>query len=302
MGLVAVTAYGGFLAVVVWAIAFLADLGDLPTIDGEARRSWPAAAGIDLALLGAFAVHHSVMARGRAKRALVRVVPAALERSTYVLIADALLALVFWQWQPMDGAVWDVRTEPWRALLWTVFGTGWLVAVASTFMVDHFDLVGVRQALSRPGDYTAPPFQVRWLYRWVRHPLMLGLLVAFWATPRMSAGHLLFALASTGYIAIGVRFEEHDLERELGQPYCDYARRVPAVIPGTPRGRVDREDRRPQAPANEASRAVRRRFGTGSQVAGSSGAGRRRARAAAAPAAAPTTTAPTKNDAASSRR
>jgi protein-S-isoprenylcysteine O-methyltransferase Ste14 len=232
-----VIAYAGFLAVILWAIAFLADVHAVTAVDRGPRDPRLEELVIDLALLGAFALHHSVMARDSAKRLLTRVLPAEAERSTYVLAADALLALVLWQWRPIAGSVWHVSAQPWRDALWVGYGLGWLTAVASTLMVDHFDLVGLRQAASRPGEYEPPTFKVRWLYAWVRHPLMLGLLIAFWIT----AGHLLFALAATGYIAIGLQLEERGLRRELGQPYLDYASQVPAIVP-----RLDR--RRPDAP------------------------------------------------------
>jgi methanethiol S-methyltransferase len=226
-----VVAYAGFLAVVLWAIAFLADLHGVRAVDRGARNPWLQVVVIDLALLGAFALHHSVMARESAKRLITRVVPPAAERSTYVLLADALLALVLWQWRPVAGSVWHVTAQPWRDILWACYGLGWLTAVASTFMIDHFDLVGLRQAASRHGDYEPPKFKVRWLYARVRHPLMLGLLIAFWITPDMTGGHLLFALTTTGYIAIGVQLEERDLRREHGQRYLDYASQVPAIVP-----------------------------------------------------------------------
>ena len=234
-----VVAYAAFLAVVLWAIAFLADLHIVTAVDRGPRDPWLRAVVIDLALLGAFALHHSVMARDSAKRLITRVVPPATERSTYVLVADALLALVLWQWRPIAGSVWHVSAQPWRDILWAGYGLGWLTAVASTFMVDHFDLVGLRQAASRPGDYEPPTFKVRWLYARVRHPLLLGLLIAFWITPDMTAGHLLFALAATGYIAIGVQLEERDLRRELRQRYLDYASQVPAIVPRLDRRRPD---------------------------------------------------------------
>lgn len=225
----AITAWLGFLAVVVWAITFLASVDLLTTVDRRATDSTTTAALVDLALLGAFAVHHSVMARPSAKRVLKRVVPAKAERSTYVLVADLLLALVLWQWRSVPHAIWHL-TQPWTSAVWVVFAVGWLIAIGSTFMIDHFDLVGLRQVAARA--YAPPQFQVRWLYRLVRHPLMLGLVIAFWATPTMSVGHLLFAVASTGYIAVGVWFEERDLRSTLGEPYAAYARRTPAVIPG----------------------------------------------------------------------
>lgn len=225
----AALAYVLFVAVLAWAVAFVADVGVVVGIDHGPRVATGAAIAVDLALLGAFAVHHSVMARPSAKRVLTRFVPAAAERSTYVLSADLLLALVFWQWRPVGGTLWDVSAQPWRGLLWTLYLAGWALAVASTFLVDHLDLVGLRQAGAR--DYVPPGFTTRGLYALVRHPLMLGLLVAFWATPTMSGGHLLFAAAATAYILVGIRFEEADLRRSIGAPYVDYARRTPALLP-----------------------------------------------------------------------
>jgi len=228
---VAIIAYGWFLADVVWAIAFLGGVPVLTTIDGGHRISTPVAVAVDLALFAAFAVHHSVLARDGAKRVLTRVIPPAAERSTYVLAADALLALVLWQWRPVGGSIWEVTAQPWRALLWAVCALGWVIAVAATFMIDHLDFVGLRQAGTRPDRYRPPAFRERWLYAWVRHPLMLGLLIAFWATPAMTASHALFAATATGYIAVGVWFEERDLRRDLGQPYRDYTDRTPAIVP-----------------------------------------------------------------------
>jgi protein-S-isoprenylcysteine O-methyltransferase Ste14 len=228
---VAAVAYVCFLVDVLWAIAFLADVPMLTVIDHGRQGSTPAAVVVDLALLGVFAVHHSVLARDGAKRSVTRIVPAAVERSVYVLGADALLALVLWQWRPVAGSVWQVEAQPWRTIIWVAYGLGWAIALASTFMIDHLDFVGLRQAASRPGAYQPPTFRERWFYALVRHPLLLGLLIAFWATPRMTAGHALFAAAGTGYIAVGLKLEERGLRRHLGEPYQDYARRTPALIP-----------------------------------------------------------------------
>jgi protein-S-isoprenylcysteine O-methyltransferase Ste14 len=228
----AVFAYVWFVADVVWAVAFLADVPVLTAIDHGPRVSTAAAIAVDVALFAAFAVHHSVMARDGAKRVLTRVVPAAAERSTYVVGASALLALILWQWRPIDGRLWDIQAQPWRHIIWAAYGLGWALVVASTFMIDHLDFVGLRQATTRPGGYRPPPFRERWLYAWVRHPLVLGLLIAVWVTPSMSVGHLLFATGASGYIAIGLRLEERDLRRHLGEPYQEYARRTPALVPG----------------------------------------------------------------------
>lgn len=227
----ALIAYVWFLVDIVWAVLFFADIGAHTGIDHGLRESVLPAVAINLALLGAFAVHHSVMARDGAKRVITRVIPAGSERSTYVFVADALLALVLWQWRPFGGTVWDVTGQPWQLLLWTGYSLAWVIALAATFMIDHTDFVGLRQAASRPGHYRPPTFRERWLYSWVRHPLMVGLLLAFWITPRMSTGHLLFAVASTAYIGVGIRLEEHSLRRQHGSEYEEYATRVPALVP-----------------------------------------------------------------------
>jgi protein-S-isoprenylcysteine O-methyltransferase Ste14 len=236
----AVLAYAAFLLATAWAVGFLANLSFAPTtVDGSLRGSRWQSLLVDAGLLLLFAVQHSVMPRAGFKRRLARVLPEGAERSTFVLVSALLLTLLFWQWRPLPGEIWTVSDQPWIALLWTLYALGWVVVVAATFMVDHWDFLGVRQASWDParGPYTGPGFSERWLYAWIRHPLMLGLLVAFWATPRMTVGHLLFAVASTGYIAVGVRFEERDLRRTLGAAYDEYADRVPAVVPGARRPR-----------------------------------------------------------------
>jgi methanethiol S-methyltransferase len=236
----AVLAYAAFVLTSAWGVGFLADLPSAPTgVDGPARGPEWQSLGIDAALLLLFAVQHSVMARAGVKRRMARVVPAAAGRSTFVLTTGLALGLLFWQWRPLPGEVWTVSAQPWVALLWCSYALGWGITFAVTFMVDHADFTGLRQAGwdARCGPYPGPTFSERWLYAWVRHPMMLGLLVAFWATPRMTVGHLLFAVAATGYIAVGLQFEERDLRRELGAVYDDYAERVPAVVPRARRPR-----------------------------------------------------------------
>lgn len=234
----AALAYVLFVAVLVWAVGFVADVGVVPGIDEGQRVTTGTAIVVDLALLGVFAVHHSVMARPAAKRVLSRLVPARAERSTYVLTADLLLALVLWQWRPVGGTLWNVGAQPWRGLVWAAYLAGWAVAVASLFLIDHLDFVGLRQAAAR--SYVSPGFTTRGLYALVRHPLMLGLLVAFWTTPTMSGGHLLFATAATAYVLVGIRLEEADLQRAIGAPYAAYARRTPALLPVRRRAAVSR--------------------------------------------------------------
>jgi protein-S-isoprenylcysteine O-methyltransferase Ste14 len=225
-------AYAAFLVAALWAAGFLADFATPSTIDGGRRVPVWAALLTDAGLLLVFAGQHSVMARAGFKRRLAAILPAAAERSSYVLTASLALALLCWLWQPLPASVWQAGA-PWAAAIWVLYGAGWLIAVAATFMVDHLDFLGVRQAFghARLLPYQPPSFRERWLYCWVRHPMMLGLLITFWATPRMTAGHLLFAAAGTGYIAAGIRFEERDLRREFGDVYRDYAKRVPALLP-----------------------------------------------------------------------
>lgn len=225
----AAVAYVGFLCVFAWTIGFLADLRVPTTIDGGTAGSRATAIVVDLALLTVFALQHSVMARDAVKTRMRRTVPVAAERSTYVLATDLVVALLLWQWRPIDGTVWHVGPQPWRDVVWFVCGAGWLVAVGATFMIDHLEFVGLRQAVT--GASASGALVERWLYAWVRHPILLGLLVAFWATPDMTAGHALFAGASTAYIVVGARLEERDLRRHLGEPYREYAARTPALLP-----------------------------------------------------------------------
>ncbi len=224
----AAIAYAAFLAVLAWAIGFLADAATPTTVDGGRPMAWWWL--IDAALLGLFAVQHSVMARATVKRALR--LPPWLERTVFVFASTAVLALLFSAWAPEPTVIWQVGGAV-AGAIWAVFGLGWAIALAATFMVDHWDFVGLRQARGRRAE---PRFAERWMYAWVRHPMMLGLLIAFWATPHMTVGHAYFALAATGYIVVGLRLEERDLRARLGPVYTEYAERVPAVLP-TPRGR-----------------------------------------------------------------
>jgi protein-S-isoprenylcysteine O-methyltransferase Ste14 len=217
-------AYIAFLLSAAWAFWFLAGHG----IDGPPTRSAAVSLAVDGALLLAFAGHHSVMARAGVKRFL----PAAAERSTFVLVASLLLMAVLAWWQPVPAPVWHIG-RPWSLPVWAVYGLGWIIVVGSTYMIDHADFLGLKQAWrhARREAYSPPAFRQRFLYAWLRHPMMLGLIVTFWATPEMSAGHLFFAVSSTAYIAVGIRFEERSLRADLGPVYDDYAARVPALLP-----------------------------------------------------------------------
>ena len=221
-----------FLAVLGYAVGFFAGFGVPKGIDQGPRAAVPVAVAIDLLLLLLFAVQHTVMARPWFKRRWTRIVPAPAERATFVLAASLVLALLFWLWRPIGGTVWNLP-GPGADALWAVYAAGWAVAVSSTFLISHFDLFGLRQAWlhARRARYSPPPFTERGLYRRIRHPLMAGFVVVFWSAPAMTAGHLLFAAAATGYILVGIAFEEHDLIQSLGETYAAYRARVPALIP-----------------------------------------------------------------------
>jgi protein-S-isoprenylcysteine O-methyltransferase Ste14 len=226
-------AYALFLATLLYTIGFLAGVGVPKGVDdGVVGPAWLALL-VDAGLLTVFAVQHSVMARPAFKRRWTRVVPPVVERSTYVLAATATVALLLWQWRPLPEQVWSVGPAWARAALWTLYGAGWALLVFSTFLLGHFDLFGLRQVLARARErrYAEPGFREPSLYRLVRHPLMVGFLIAFWAAPDMSAGRLLFAVAASGYIMVGVRLEERDLAAQLGEPYRRYMRRVPRFVP-----------------------------------------------------------------------
>lgn len=231
-----------FLAVFLYSIGFVGDFIVPRTVDHGVSASLTEALVVNLLLLALFAVQHSVMARPGFKRWWTRAVPRPVERSTYVLIASLVLALLFWQWRTIPATVWDVGWQPGRVLLWMLFAAGWVTVLVSTFLINHFDLFGLRQVyLAWRGDpYTGLGFSTSVFYRVVRHPIMLGFIVAFWAIPTMTAGHLLFAVATTGYILVALRLEERDLVAELGDQYRDYRTRVPMLVPGLHRRRNGR--------------------------------------------------------------
>jgi protein-S-isoprenylcysteine O-methyltransferase Ste14 len=231
-----VFAYACFLAAFAAGGDFVTGAGFVRGIDAPSARSFPAAIAVDVALLALFGISHSVMARPAFKRRWTKVVPHAAERSVYVLVASLCLGLIFWQWRslpPSIAPLWNVTSAGARAALWALTAAGFLLAVASTFLTNHFDLFGLRQVwlAARRRPYEPVPFKVRALYRLVRHPMMLGLLIVFWAAPTMTADRALFAVAMTAYIAIGIAFEERDLERTFGDSYRRYRREVRAVIP-----------------------------------------------------------------------
>ena len=227
-------AYLLFLATFLYAIAFVGGFGVPVILDGPLTMPFLTALLIDTGLLGVFAVQHSVMARPWFKRWWTQLVPWSIERSTYVLCASLALDLLFWQWRPLGGTVWSIDT-PWlRTVMWALFAYGWLQVLVITFYIDHFDLFGLRQVwlhlLGR--QYTRVQFVTPAPYRFVRHPLYLGFVMAFWTAPTMSVTRLVFAAATTAYILIAIRFEENDLAHEHGAAYESYRRRTPMLVPG----------------------------------------------------------------------
>jgi methanethiol S-methyltransferase len=229
--------YGGiayliFLGAFLYAAAFVGNLGPWNTIDSGAASPTPVALLIDSALLALFAIQHSVMARPAFKRAWTRIVPKAAERSTFVLLASLVLIVMFWQWRPITTPVWTVTAAP-AAALRAVFWLGWGLVLLSTFLINHFELFGLSQVYARlrGHELDAPTFRTPFVYRWVRHPIYLGFLLAFWATPAMTAGHLLFSVATTGYILLGIFLEERDLVAQFGEQYRHYRSRVGMLFP-----------------------------------------------------------------------
>ncbi|HUJ01812.1 MAG TPA: NnrU family protein [Usitatibacter sp.] len=231
--------YGGvvyiaFVGTFLYAIGFVANLGVPKSIDTGAAAPLPVALAVDLALLGLFAVQHSLMARRSFKRWWTRIVPAHLERSTFCLAATAALALLLWQWRPIpEPVIWNVANPAAVLVLRCVFFLGWVVLFTATFLINHFELFGLRQvwAYARGTDIPAPQFRTPFLYRYVRHPIYLGFVLAFWAAPVMTAGHLLFSVACTGYILVGIWFEERDLIAQFGDLYRLYRRQVAMLLP-----------------------------------------------------------------------
>jgi protein-S-isoprenylcysteine O-methyltransferase Ste14 len=231
--------YAVFFATFLYAVGFIGNLLVPVTLDGPPRVGFGTALLTDLGLLALFAFQHSLMARPFFKRWLTRFIPEAAERSTYVLMSSVALIVMFLFWQPLGGVVWDVQDPTGRVVLLALFAFGWLLVLVATFLLNHFDLFGLRQIwLQLVGRrYTALKFGTPGPYRLVRHPLYLGWLFAFWATPTMTGTHLLFALMTTAYILVAIQFEERDLADSLGEDYRRYRERVPMIIPFLRRAR-----------------------------------------------------------------
>ena len=228
-----VVCYMIFLGTFLYAIGFIGNLGTPTTLDSPATQPLGTALAIDAGLLMLFAIQHSVMARQWFKERWTRVVPKPVERSTYVLFSSLALILLFSAWRPMGGVVWSVTDPAAQVVLRVLFAFGWLLVLVSTFLINHFDLFGLRQVwlnlIGRP--YTSLSFKTPGPYRLVRHPLYVGWFFAFWMTPTMTLAHLVFAIATTSYILLAIRFEERDLVAFHGRAYEDYRRRVPMLVP-----------------------------------------------------------------------
>lgn len=222
-----------FLATFLYAIGFVGNLVVPKSIDSGVTGPLGESILINALLLGLFAVQHNVMARPWFKRAWTRVVPPAIERSTYVLLASLILCLLYWQWRPMPELIWGVESPAVRMVLWAVCAIGWLTVLYSTFIINHWDLFGLRQVFLRlrGAAYEPVHFARKSLYRLVRHPIMLGFVLAFWATPEMSRGHLMFAAVTTLWIVISIRWEEADLVKHHGEEYRRYQQQVSMLIP-----------------------------------------------------------------------
>jgi protein-S-isoprenylcysteine O-methyltransferase Ste14 len=243
-----VASYLIFLVTFLYAIAFVGGFAVPRRLDGPLQSSLPAALAIDCLLLTVFAVQHSVMARRWFKERWTQIVPWAIERSTYVLCASLALLLLFWQWRPIGIQIWSVEHPAARIVLWTLFAAGWATVLIVTFLINHFDLFGLRQVwlplIGRP--YARVTFRTPLPYRYVRHPLYFGFLLAFWMTPTMTLAHLVFALATTAYIVLAIQFEERDLVSEHGAAYQEYRRRVPMLLPFS-RRRGSRSEAAPES-------------------------------------------------------
>lgn len=240
-----------FLLVFLYAIGFIEGVLVPKTLDSGPRGTAGRSLLIDAALLALFAVQHSVMARPGFKRAWTRIVPQAIERSTYVLFASLALALLCWQWQPQPQPLWAIEDPVAANILFAISWMGWGLLLVSTFLISHFHLFGLSQGYAGLFGHTEasePVFATPSLYRWLRHPIYAGFILAFWAAPRMSVGHFFFAAAATAYIFVGIWFEERDLIAQFGDRYRQYRATVGMLLPRMTRARTPRPPAHPPVP------------------------------------------------------
>jgi len=229
-----VVSYLIFFVTFLYAIAFVGNLFVAKSVDvGNQAGTMTRAVLANVILLSIFAIQHSVMARPEFKRVWTKIVPTAIERSTYVLLSSLALILLFWQWRVMPDVVWDIQNAAGVYAMWALFFVGWGTVLLSTTLINHFDLFGLRQVYlySKGMDYTDVGFKEKLLYKVVRHPIMLGFIIAFWATPRMTTGHLLFAAVTTAYILVAIQLEERDSVAAHPEEYEAYRKRVPMIVP-----------------------------------------------------------------------
>jgi methanethiol S-methyltransferase len=228
-----IVSYAAFLVTILYAIGFVMGVGVPKNIDTGTGTSPGEALIINLALMSLFAIQHSLMARKRFKQWWTRYVPKAIERSTYVLLASLCLMLLFWQWRPMPAIVWQVRNPDAAVTLATISFVGWVIVFTSTFLINHFELFGLQQVTANLAGHEipAPRFRTPLYYKFVRHPIYLGFIIAFWAAPEMSVGHLLFASVTTAYIVVGIFLEERDLTEQFGDDYRRYKEKVSMLVP-----------------------------------------------------------------------
>lgn len=233
VALYGVISYVVFLLSFLYAIGFVGNLIVPKSIDSGTLSPMPESLLINLGLLSLFAVQHSVMARPGFKVWFTKIIPESIERSTYVLLSSLLLFLLYWQWRPMPGVIWDIEMQIMKLIICGVFWLGWLTVLLSTFMINHFDLFGLRQVYLnyKNQDYSHLDFKIIGLYKLCRHPIMLGFIIAFWAASTMTAGHLLFAVVVTIYVFVALQFEERDLVSFFGDRYREYQQKVPMVFP-----------------------------------------------------------------------
>lgn len=228
-----VACYVIFFVTFLYLIGFVGNLFVPRSIDVGPAAATLNALLINISLIGLFGVQHTVMARPGFKERWTKIVPKSIERSTYVLITSAILVLMFWLWRPMTGVVWDLQMAASQVVMWGVFFGGILIVLVSTFIIDHFDLFGLRQVWLnfKQRTYNHPRFMVTYFYKFVRHPIYVGWILFFWGAPRMTAGHLLLAAGMTAYMLIAIRYEERDLVHFLGEDYIRYREKVPMLIP-----------------------------------------------------------------------